>query len=975
TMETLFGSMDFCECDHCGSVLGPAAYLVDLLKFLDPDESVWQGFLSDWQRRHDGESYPWGTPYDELMARRPDLAHLALTCDNTNIVLPTIDLVNEILEFLLANGSLTAQAAHDSGGLSSAQVLTEPEFIEAAVYDDVLRTSTCPQILPFDLWHETVRAYTDWFEAPLTRLVELFGPTGVEGTFAVAAERLGLTSVEAAVITADNPMDSWWTRFGFDDEATALAQLARAKPLSQALGVSYQGLVDLLGSSYANPGLRDLTVLTTAGVSVADAVTWRQNQAMLALADPPTGAGDLRTWTTVRSTQRRLDTVTTQWGLTGPRAADAWLLAIADDVFNSVVVLLDPDASCSFELTTVGAAGTGAPLADATFAQLLVQLDLFVRLQRRLGWTTAELDTALAAFVPGGATAPAMFGAPMRTAVVYLARQQQLAQLLDYDGDRRRLTALWAELDPALHKVLFVERPAQERDAAMAAPLGDILSTDNVGTGDAAAFAAHLPVLQSGLRLTAAEIAEVLAAEGVDPTTEPLSEGLVAALHRHAVLAAGLGWSVADVLALRRLSGIDPFLPLAAGPLAAPEDDQIDAATLRFATLARSIDASRLGVAEIDLLAAGRFDPEGELRPDLDALSDLLDAVATTLAGAAPDQPDTTPRLVNQIAAATGQPPGLLFTLLTTESGLRDPATPDDPAPLIEAYLTLTDAAADRTRATNAHLLLTRVLMLADRLRLDDGEIAEFDLSGLPVVPVDGVAPHFGEVMRLLSYHALRGDAVGGSGSLLGVLQAARPPAAGPAPDEADLRGAALAAFAQLTRRDVATATAVADVVALDATALGTVAGLERLWEAAALVSRVGVRPDALAAWPAIVAPTTTAETRHRIVREVKDAVRSHGPTEVWMRVAKPINDRLRQRKRDALVAASLVRLGLTTTEQLYERLLIDPGSEPVLQTSRIRAAISSLQLFVQRCLLNIEPRVHPSAVNRDHWTWMKRYR
>ena len=40
TMESLFGSVDFCECEHCRSVLSPAAYLVDLLKFLDPDDSV-----------------------------------------------------------------------------------------------------------------------------------------------------------------------------------------------------------------------------------------------------------------------------------------------------------------------------------------------------------------------------------------------------------------------------------------------------------------------------------------------------------------------------------------------------------------------------------------------------------------------------------------------------------------------------------------------------------------------------------------------------------------------------------------------------------------------------------------------------------------------------------------------------------------------------------------------------------------------
>jgi hypothetical protein len=37
--------------------------------------------------------------------------------------------------------------------------------------------------------------------------------------------------------------------------------------------------------------------------------------------------------------------------------------------------------------------------------------------------------------------------------------------------------------------------------------------------------------------------------------------------------------------------------------------------------------------------------------------------------------------------------------------------------------------------------------------------------------------------------------------------------------------------------------------------------------------------------------------------------------------------------------------------------------------------AISSVQLFIQRCLLNLEARVSPFAINSKYWQWMKRYR
>ncbi|MCX5934628.1 MAG: neuraminidase-like domain-containing protein, partial [Pseudanabaena sp. LacPavin_0818_WC45_MAG_42_6] len=45
------------------------------------------------------------------------------------------------------------------------------------------------------------------------------------------------------------------------------------------------------------------------------------------------------------------------------------------------------------------------------------------------------------------------------------------------------------------------------------------------------------------------------------------------------------------------------------------------------------------------------------------------------------------------------------------------------------------------------------------------------------------------------------------------------------------------------------------------------------------------------------------------------------------------------------------------------------------MNTSRIKQAISSVQLFVQRCLLNLEPRVKPSAIDSDRWQWTKNYR
>ncbi len=58
SMAGLFGSLDFCECLDCRSILSPAAYLVDLLHFLDPDPAVWLSTTTFWARATTGRPTP-----------------------------------------------------------------------------------------------------------------------------------------------------------------------------------------------------------------------------------------------------------------------------------------------------------------------------------------------------------------------------------------------------------------------------------------------------------------------------------------------------------------------------------------------------------------------------------------------------------------------------------------------------------------------------------------------------------------------------------------------------------------------------------------------------------------------------------------------------------------------------------------------------------------------------------------------------
>jgi hypothetical protein len=117
----LFGPLELCDCQECSSVLGTAAYLVDLFEFL-------------------GNSTPnagGNTPLDVLIGnqekniagRRPDLAYLPLTCENTNTTMPYVDLVNEVLESYITLGmSLDASTAHDTAGATAQELDANPQY-------------------------------------------------------------------------------------------------------------------------------------------------------------------------------------------------------------------------------------------------------------------------------------------------------------------------------------------------------------------------------------------------------------------------------------------------------------------------------------------------------------------------------------------------------------------------------------------------------------------------------------------------------------------------------------------------------------------------------------------------------------------------------------------------------------------------------------------------------------------------------
>ena len=160
-----------------------------------------------------------------------------------------------------------------------------------------------------------------------------------------------------------------------------------------------------------------------------------------------------------------------------------------------------------------------------------------------------------------------------------------------------------------------------------------------------------------------------------------------------------------------------------------------------------------------------------------------------------------------------------------------------------------------------------------------------------------------------------------------------------------------------------------------------TIAGLEhfdlfrRVYDAFAVIQKMGISAKALI-------QATTNEPTADTVRDLQGALRARYDSASWRDVITPINDEMRSLQRDALVAYILHQMRshpesahIDTPDKLFEYFLMDVQMDPCMQTSRIRNALSSVQLFIGRCLMNLEPRVSPVAINAQRWEWMKRYR
>ena len=287
---------------------------------------------------------------------------------------------------------------------------------------------------------------------------------------------------------------------------------------------------------------------------------------------------------------------------------------------------------------------------------------------------------------------------------------------------------------------------------------------------------------------------------------------------------------------------------------------------------------------------------------------------------------------------------------------------------LVLGNLTIDQALPSDT--TETYERLYKIAMLVNTFNLTEAEVeywfssdfVGFQLNMLSIAAIEQPTL-FEEWKQLSTYISLRNSLPQGVSSLIDVFKA----------DDV-VKPDRLANLTGWRKIDVEQARAAFGFQNAD---LKNVFDLVKIQQVVALSQQIGVSVEKLKSWTEQPLDPIEAVAQ---AKAIKNAAKAKYTEEAWLEVSKPLSDKLREQQKSALISYVLSmpdirRANVTDSNRLFEYFLIDVEMCACMNSSRIKQAISSVQLFVQRCLLNLEPRVKPSGIDSDRWQWTKNYR
>jgi hypothetical protein len=961
SLATLFGSQDFCATDDCTSVLSPAAYLCDLLL---------------WLRNHPlTGTFP--TALAALLGRRPDIGHLLLNCPNTEVPLPYIDLVNELLEDAV---SPPGAPVWKQTTQSAAELRAAPEYVNSAAYD-TLQAASYPHTLPYDKPLDELRSYLAQSGVTLWQLRESLLPLHSPpqaSQISVAAERFAIDPHEQDLITTPNfaPATTAW------NTPAPSTDLVPVEAFIQAASISYEQLLELLevvwvrngGAALNLQGLSDTCDLSIQSLAPAPLdpgvldrahrflrmwrhAPWQMWELDLLLSSPAVAAGTLDGPGLLSLfTLRRLTEITglavdqqlafygdLDTAADGHRAPDG---TRTPSLFSRL--FLDPAVPADADLAALA---SGGPITHPSLS------DHLPAIQSALQLSDADATTLFAAPITNGQLTLANLSQVYRVISLARAVGSSLTELLRIVPLTSAGTLAAALANPAA-TLAFIDEVGQTRRSGFGADeLVYVLTTSptTVGITDQQITDVVLPAVRAAIQQTHDEIFT-----SVDPPLTILQRelGQVPPFSDPSLLATAI--SIVDDTFTGSLAARNAFIATNFSSFVNPATAEAELAPLPG------------GLTHAQRQAAIAQRANELLTPLATYLTQtrVIAALAPTLALQAD---------VTALLAARLQVPPTTHTLLSV---LTSPHLIDKPGgsytPLTRANFPEQFTAIDLldkvgTVIKALHLVNADLTWLLDH----HADYGGLDLAQLPVTGAQPPQPLVALLATSLLVKLERALGTAPSGAqpadLYGLIAAI---AAGTIANEGAAQ-AALALIAGWQPADIAAlATAIGATFPADYTRPATYDTLRTL---EAMLSAAGAGGTQLVAW-GVPNPDDSAATSARGALEAKY---SHAD---WLALAPKVMDPMRERRSAALQAYLTAQrdgsgqLIYGDSDALFDAFLIDVQMSSCEVTTRVIQAYAGVQLFVERCLMGLEEG-HGVVVDltRDdtwkQWQWMKRYR
>ncbi len=919
-LQALFGSQDYFECQDCQSIYSPAAYLVDLLQYL---------------AQFSASPLAGATPpvsgianaRDAFLFRRPEVQNIALDCSNTNVTLPYIDLVNEILEAIVAPPPPPPPPIIIDTLGTSAERRAIPQNISQAAYV-ATQGAIFPLTLPFDLPFAQTSAYLAAMGMSRPAVMALFAgaPSG-PGAAAIACANLGINPEMQALIDGTDANQPW-QRWGF--------------------------------SSQNNP-----TVVDPDTRTYFTPATWI---AALSQAAPSPSAGG-----------GGVPVLLNRSGLSLQQLYQ--LLEVAWVTQSSVTLQLGVDPSSGLV-----SASTELMSLNGLTSDVLDRAQRFLRLLNATGLQMWELDWALGGqslndaflvFIAGTIAIKNQLNLPLQEVLSFWG-PLQARDVTNCLGDEPAVVpSTYSEVfanPTTLASWSAIFPPAPQPPGAFDLNGQPIIPAVDNPTN---AQSANLNASTAALGLSATDIATILAAT-TPATPNALSLATANVLLRYQRLATALSLSVADLVLWIELAAGTPF-------------GTTPADTAEFLRRLAVLRGTGLGVHDLDYLLRNQSVTQSALAFTDQQSTTLLQGIASAIGKLTPaqqaDAPTVSAIFIGALATATNVTANVVTPVLNKTGILPlSPATiqlllqnatldPTQFPALVNAFVTVAKAAALYTALGASVVEFTFIVQNAS-------SFGWLDPSNLP----SSSASPYAAFETLLRAIKLDRRQTAASPKLFDVLSQWLVPGQLPASVTAALGTATAPALAFALNASVDDTAAISASLGASAPSLtpatqpGSLADMAMLTSIANALDMVARYKVPGATLFSLAAASPNAGT----AAAAFGAFQAQYPQSAWLGAVQPVEDRLRESRRDALVAyllgpgANLAPLyAFITTDDIYDYFLIDPEMAACALSTRLLQASLAIQQFVQQCFLNLSIQV---TVDTQHgpwneWSWRQQYR